>query len=85
MKKFPNGFRSWAETHHEIVSIIDIVSSGNDCPEKITEIEENQGTSGFYDLCIELTDKFEEKHKGRKWDGDFWEEIEKFIENYLES
>lgn len=85
MKTFPNGFRSWAETHHEIVSIIELIRLNENGPEKITEIQKRDGSAGFYDLCIELTDVFEDMNKGRHWDGEFYEEIEQFIEKYLKS
>lgn len=85
MKTFPNGFRSWAETHHEIVSIITLYRTSKVVPEKITKIQERDGSEGFYDPCIELTDVFEDMNKGRQWDGEFWEEIEQFIEKYLQS
>lgn len=85
MKTFPNGFRSWAETHHEIVSIITLHRSAKSTPEKLTKIQEQHGSTGFHDLCVELTDVFEDMNKGRQWDGEFWEEIEQFIEKYLQS
>ncbi len=85
MKTFPNGFRSWAETHHEIVSIITLFRMEAVMPEKLQAIQDRDGSAGFYDLCIELTDVFEDMNKGRQWDGEFWEEIEQFVEKYLQS
>lgn len=83
MKTFINGFRSWVETHHEIVSVIGLIRSKDTLPEKLQKIQDADGTPGFYDLCIELTDVFEEINKDRQWDGEFWEEIEQFIEKWL--
>ena len=42
-----------------------------------------QGAGGFYELAQELTDKFEMLNKDREWDGDFWDEIEQFLESEL--
>lgn len=77
-KLFPNGFSSWQETHFEIVSYIkDDLKRG--LKTMFTNISENQGTGGLYEIAEELTDKFEKQHKGREWDGDFFDEIESFM------
>lgn len=81
-KEFTNGFRSWAETHFEIVSMItlDLERGGNN---KVMELNETQGTGGLYSLAKQLTDKFEKLHEGREWDGEFFEEIEYFYAQEL--
>lgn len=79
MKRFPNGFESWVETHHEIVkAITEYLDSGHKC-ETIWRRYEEQGTGGMYELGIELTDIFENKYKGREWDGEFFETIAEFM------
>lgn len=77
-KYFPNGFSSWAETHHEVVSEITQVMLG-ELPAKLEEIQLSQGTGGIWEFCITLTDDFEWKNKDREWDGEFYDEIEEFI------
>ena len=77
---FPNGFTSWIETHYEMVSIIERL---RDLPEKkqpeiIVEINDTQGTGGFYELAEDWTNEFEIQNKGRAWDGEFFEEVERF-------
>lgn len=75
---FPNGFESWTETHHEIVSAI--ARNPEDAHNKVNDIEATQGIGGLYEFAKELTDKFEEKYKGREWDGEFFDTIYEFIE-----
>lgn len=80
-KKFPNGFRSWMETHHEVVSYITgAVMLDNHKDSAITRIQYGLGSAGLYDLGKEWTNEFERIHKGRKWDGEFFDEIEAFCE-----
>lgn len=79
-KEFPNGFTSWMETHHEVVSAIAIELNKDETTSQIiSEWKEAQGTGGMYELAKELTDKFEKANKGREWDGDFFDEIEAFL------
>lgn len=87
--KFPNGFTSWMETHHEVVTAIAEALTAEELDEEIqnraTRINEEQGTGGIYELGEELTDKFENLHKGREWDGDFFDEITEFLRTELNS
>lgn len=78
--EFINGFESWKETFFEIVSGINRLSHKS---ELITELTKDMGHTGLYDLAEELTDEFEEINSERFWDGEFIEEIEKFIEDKL--
>jgi hypothetical protein len=88
--KFPNGFTSWMETHHEVVAFITkqlmvfdhTAAINQDAPHKIYETASEVGTYGMYDLAKAWTNEFEELNKGRKWDGDgdYFDEIEKFCE-----
>lgn len=78
-KQFPNGFTSWAETHHEIVSAVTEIMLTDHLPTALEEIQLSQGTGGIYEFCIDLADEFEELNRGREWDGEFFDEIEAFI------
>jgi hypothetical protein len=72
---------SWIETHHEIVSAI-AISLYLDEPDTIfINRREEQGTGGLYELAEELTDEFELLNKDREWDGEFFDEIEEFIQS----
>jgi hypothetical protein len=76
-----NGFRSWAETHHEIVTIINyqIDRDFGDVPRLLDEILSTEGTGGIYDLCIDLTTEFESINEGRVWDGDWLDAVIEFV------
>lgn len=80
-KIFPNGFSSWMETHHEIVSYITLKLHyyKNTAEESsIIKVMELSGTGGIYELAEDWTDEFEQDNIDRDWDGDFFDEIEQF-------
>lgn len=86
--KFPNGFSSWHETHFEISEAIgkalnDMYSPDELQSKVVCDRVEEQGTGGIYDLAEDLTDEFELKFKGKEWDGEYFDEIEKFINEKL--
>lgn len=78
---FVNGQVSWMETHFEVVAAITEALKMDD--NKAIQRSEDQGTGGLYELAEELTDAFENKNKGRVWDGEFFEEIESFLDQEL--
>lgn len=80
-KNFPNGFKSWQETHYQIVSGITTATLDNGTP--ITEFVSNNGTAALHTLAEMWTDEFEEKNIGREWDGEFFDEVYTFIDNKL--
>jgi hypothetical protein len=41
-------------------------------------VEYSQGTGGIYELAEQWTDEFENLHLDQEWDGEFFDEIEKF-------
>lgn len=88
-KKFPNGFTSWMETHHEIVAAItETLFVGRMEKERqtisvVSKRYSEQGKGGMYELAEELTDEFEKMNEGREWDGEFFDEIEEFINQKL--
>jgi len=68
----------WIETHHEIVAAITI-SLYKDEETTFRQVNETQGTGGIWELAETLTDEFQSIHDGREWDGEFYDEIESFI------
>ncbi len=83
-EKFPNGFDSWQETHFEICQEIANQFLTDSRPEgRVMQAHETGGHGSLYELAKEMTDKFENLHKDRLWDGEFFEEIELFIESEL--
>lgn len=75
-KRFPNGFTSWMETHHEVVEFVTLNADEGELRRR----RHLQGTGGIYELAEEWTDEFEKLHEGRQWDGEFYDEIQKFLE-----
>lgn len=83
---FPNGFRSWMETHHEIVTHMTTLNQGGDWKSEIMrQYHEQGGFPMFYDLAKDLTDDFEKVYKGVKWgvEIEFFETIESFCKQRL--
>lgn len=80
---FVNGKESWVETHFEVVSVISYISRLDEPYGLVKERLEAQGTGGLYELAEEITDEFEKTYNGKKWDGEYFEEIWKFLENRL--
>lgn len=77
-KQFPNGFVNWAETHHEVVSIVTAIMLKGSLPIVLEEAQLMDGHFGITQFCIDVADEFEELNRGREWDGEFYEEIEQF-------
>lgn len=81
-KNFINGFSSWMETHNEVCRFIGYKEK--ECEllyidNVINETLSTQGTGGIYELSEQWTDEFEKQNEGRVWDGDFFDEIHKFL------
>jgi len=86
-KDYPNGFTSWNETHYEVVQSITMeitMEIVKDVPTgTVAKRHEAQGHGGLYELAEELTDKFEKLNRGKQWDGEFFDEIDKFTKEEL--
>ena len=81
MKEFPNGFASWQETHYEVVAAITSIALDNDNKDNLVyKTYREDGLGGLYELAEELTDEFELLNKDREWDGEFFDEIERFLD-----
>lgn len=78
--QFPNGFKSWNETHYEVAAFIGNKMADVTEDSEIQRTNYTQGSFGLYDLALEWTNEFELKNKGREWDGEFFDEIELFCE-----
>lgn len=88
MKTFPNGFESWQETHYEVVAAIttELISyypHDNSNHGLLRATLQEKGHGGLYELANDLTDEFENLHQGREWDGEFFDEIETFLNKKL--
>lgn len=86
-ERFPNGFQSWSETHHEVVSFIacklTCIPEHRDESDSsvVFDTSKHEGTGGLYRLAERWTYDFELLNKGREWDGEFFDEIELFCED----
>ena len=77
IKFFPNGFIFWSETFHEI-SILSHIQRDKEGTQ--ANIVYNQGGGpGFVEHIRDLTDIFEVMNYGREWDGEFYDEVEDFV------
>ena len=78
-KQFVNGFDSWIESYNEISNIIrNLIEKENPI---ISEMYSKTGYGLIYELSKDLTHEFELLNKDRDWDGDWYDEIEAFIES----
>lgn len=76
-------FSLWHETHFEVVRAITIALL-KEIPSKVIEkYMDVDGFVGLYQLAVDLTNEFETLNKGRQWDGEFFEEIESFMDKKL--
>jgi hypothetical protein len=82
-KIFPNGFINWQETHYEVVQAITMEHSKDNPQGVVRERHDAKGHGGLYELAEEITDEFEKLNEGREWDGEFFDEIDKFVQNKL--
>lgn len=81
-KQFTNGFDTWRETHFEVSSFIGAEQQKNLNMYRenvINETAESGGSMAVSALAEIWTDEFETLNKDREWDGEFFDEIEKFL------
>jgi hypothetical protein len=82
-KSLPNGFRSWVETHHEMVCTIHALITNDTMPIRLLDIIDDEGMGGLYDLGIQLTTDFCNTYKDREWNGDWIDTIIEFVNEKL--
>lgn len=77
-ERFVNGFDSWNATHFELVRCLDIAKPFSNSNIRFA----CQGREGLYELAREMTDKFEQEHKGVFWDGALPLAVERYCEKH---
>lgn len=84
-RKFPNGYNKWMETHHEVVALIhqELSKPEEEWSAQFSLISDMEGRFGFYDLARDWTKEFELKNLGREWEGEFYDEIDAFVEKKI--
>lgn len=65
---------SWIETHHEIVSRMDVYPYFS-----------GVSIDGKWEIAARWTNMFEEKYRGHIWDGDYDDALEEFINDNIKS
>lgn len=71
---------SWQETHFEVCAEIGRRLSTGCVSPVIDGLVSSQGRGALYSLAVNLTDEFEQRNAGREWNGEFYDEIDKFLE-----
>lgn len=73
----------YLETHYQVVSEIEYIALGNyPSSEKLQEYRSENGMGGMggmWMLAKAITDDFQTLHRGREWDGEWLEELEKYV------
>ena len=77
-KKLCNGLSTYLETHFEVIHYLTETQDNNGSMAQNTM--EHSGTGGMYELAESLTDEFEKFNEGTEWDGEFYDEVEAFLE-----
>jgi hypothetical protein len=78
-----NGFRDWAETHHEIVCTIHAMINNDTMTSRLENVIDTEGMGGLYALGIDFTNEFENTYAGREWNGDWVDTIIEFVKDKL--
>ncbi len=76
--QFVNGFQSYIETHFEVCR--NLFYAGN---LQARYYESKEGGGALAELAQQITDCFEKQNENREWDGEFWEEIDTYVADYL--
>lgn len=83
-----NGITSYMETFQEIAMLVGDELGKNKTAEVIIRRLAKEGRTGIYSLVTEWTNEFELANLDRVWDGEFFDEIDSFIEkkfNHVEA
>lgn len=74
----------YLETYFEITMRITRSLADSRKPDFVTKRYDKQGRGGVWELAKELTDEFQEIHKDKEWDGEFFDELDLFWEKKLQ-
>ncbi len=77
-KQFINGFDSYITTHFEVCR--HLFNADN---LQARYYESKEGGGALSELAQEITDCFEKQNENREWDGEFLEEIDAYVADYL--
>jgi hypothetical protein len=75
--------QDYLETHFEVCARIGAELEHDLFNTVVANTYAERGRGGLYELAKELTDEFQEKFKDHQWDGDFFDELEDFLDEKL--
>lgn len=76
----------WYEAHHEIACEIDKrVENYDSQPTGFQEYYDDKGKGGMWVLAKKLTDEFCLLHENRDWEGEFFKELDRFLEQKIQA
>lgn len=78
-----NGIIFYMETFQEISMEVGRLVSLDKPPRILEECVGNQGRCGLYELVTAWTNEFEAMNTFRRWDGEFFDELDSFIQNKI--
>lgn len=81
--QFPENLDPWIETYYEVVKAIEREMREDELSGVVGLRYAEFGYGGLYDLAKDLTNEFQSMNKGRAWDGDFFDEIDRFLAEKL--
>jgi len=85
IKAFENSFESWYETFFMLTQAVTLhINQDYDNKDIVYETGNMYGTMGICELMVKWTNEFEELNKGRNWDGEWMDEVDKFFRKKLE-
>lgn len=80
IKKMPNGFDDWQETHFEMTT--HVWSTAEHKGHMAYVAQQKKGTGGLWELAENITTQFEQRYKGHTWGVDSEEEWHEAIEDF---
>lgn len=75
--------REFLETHFEVCNALTLYVAKLERDGKTLECIKSVGCTSLYDLSICWAVEFDKLHNGREWDGEFFDEIDRFMQRKL--
>lgn len=71
----------YLETYYEMVSQLETLK--NQPGNQVADVYDHGGTGSMYEMAEEWTDEFQREHEGKQWNGEFFDAVDRFVENKL--
>lgn len=69
----------YLKTHYEVVKNLEYGLNGTYSNAKLISYYEKHGIGGIWELAKSITDDFQFIHRNREWDGEWLDELEKYV------